>query len=81
MLIHHHMDLAALAALMGPAADRVDAWHMRHELLAAGYEGTQTVLIPAPRWLDLVDCAALDRRALDRVSSWRGRQPRAGVTS
>jgi hypothetical protein len=81
MLIHHTMDLAELAALMGPAADRVDAWHMRHELIAAGYEGTQIALIPAPRWLDLVDAAALDRANLDRVSSWRGRQPRAEVAS
>jgi hypothetical protein len=65
MLITPRMDLGVLAEVMGPAADRADAFHMLDALEQWGLMGQDTADVPEPTWSHLLDMAAEQRAALD----------------
>lgn len=64
MLIHDKMDLGALAVLMGPAADRVDAFHMREALMVC-WEGFTTEQIAPAVWKSAVAGSLAERVRVD----------------
>ena len=58
MKIHDQMNLEELATIMGPGADRGDAWEMRCLMQQLRWTDADTEDIPRDEWLGMLDFVA-----------------------